>query len=231
MLRGSLMTSESTPVFLLQMTPMGASFVKAPFEHEDLEALLDALPDAIATITEDGEVRRANQAFLELVEIGSKEAVRGKSLSRWLSRPGADLGVLISNVQRHGAVRLLSTAIQGELGTETEIEISAAGLNAGDDKLIAVVIRNVSRRLSNGPEADQLRTALLALNESVGKTPLRKLVKSTVEVVEQHYVRAALQLAGGNRTSAAEILGLSRQSLYAKLDRYNLEETDSEETI
>src|ERR1041384_3418913 len=39
MLRGSLMTSESTPVFLLQMTPMGASFTKAPFEHEDLEAL------------------------------------------------------------------------------------------------------------------------------------------------------------------------------------------------
>jgi len=231
MLRGSLMTSESTPVFLLQMTPMGATFAKAPFEHEDLEALLDALPDAIATITEDGEVRRANQVFLELVEIGSKEAVRGKSLSRWLSRPGADLGVLISNVQRHGAVRLLSTAIQGELGTETEIEISAAGLSAGDDKLIAVVIRNVSRRLSNGPEADQLRTALSALNESVGKTPLRKLVKSTVEVVEQHYVRAALQLADGNRTSAAEILGLSRQSLYAKLDRYNLEETDSEETI
>ena len=52
-----------------------------------------------------------------------------------------------------------------------------------------------------------------------------------VEVVEQHYVRAALQLADGNRTSAAEILGLSRQSLYAKLDRYNLnKETDGEET-
>jgi transcriptional regulator PpsR len=230
MLRGSLMTSESTPVFLLQMTPMGASITKPPFEHEDLEALLDALPDAIATITEDGELRRVNQAFLELVEIGSKEAVRGKSLSRWLSRPGADLGVLISNVQRHGAVRLLSTSIQGELGTETEIEISAAGLPQGDDKLIAVVLRNVARRLSNGPEADRLRAALATMNEAVGKTPLRKLVKSTVEVVEQHYVRAALQLADGNRTSAAEILGLSRQSLYAKLDRYNLEETDSEET-
>ena len=230
MLRGSLMTSESTPVFLLQMTPMGTSLGKAPFAHEDLEALLDALPDAVATITEDGELRRVNQAFLELVEIGSKEAVQGKPLSRWLSRPGADLGVLISNVQRHGAVRLLSTALQGELGTETEIEISAAGLGPEDDKLIVVVIRNVARRLSNGPEADQLRAALATMNEAVGKTPLRKLVKSTVEIVEQHYVRAALQLAGGNRTSAAEILGLSRQSLYAKLERYNLEETDGEET-
>ena len=92
------------------------------------------------------------------------------------------------------------------------------------------MLRNVARRLSNGPEADRLRAALATMNEAVGKTPLRKLVKSTVEVVEQHYVRAALQLADGNRTSAAEILGLSRQSLNAKLDRYNLEETDSEET-
>jgi DNA-binding NtrC family response regulator len=36
-------------------------------------------------------------------------------------------------------------------------------------------------------------------------------------------VKAALALANGNRTAAAEILGLSRQSLYAKLNRYGLE--------
>jgi transcriptional regulator PpsR len=232
MLRGSLMTHDSTPVFLLQMTPLGPWEATEPLDHEDLEALLDRLPDAVATITEDGELRRVNQAFLELVEVGSREAVRGKPLSRWLSRPGADLGVLISNVERHGVVRLLSTAMQGELGTETEVEISAAALSQGKGKLIALVLRNVARRLTYNPEADRLRTALAAMSESVGKTPLRKLVQSTVEVVEQHYVRAALQLAGGNRTSAAEILGLSRQSLYAKLDRYHLdEETDSGDSI
>ena len=95
------------------------------------------------------------------------------------------------------------------------------------------MLRNVARRLSSNQDSDSLRTALASMNEAVGKTPLRKLVKSTVEVVENHYVRAALQLANGNRTSAAEILGLSRQSLYAKLDRYNLNATgqdDHEET-
>jgi transcriptional regulator PpsR len=140
--------------------------------------------------------------------------------------------VLIANIQRHGVVRLLSTTIQGELGTETEIEVSASGYSQDDDSLIVLVLRNVARRLSPSPESDSLRAALASMNEAVGKTPLRKLVKSTVEVVEQHYVRAALQLAGGNRTSAAEILGLSRQSLYAKLERYNLGEKEpySEET-
>jgi transcriptional regulator PpsR len=231
-LRGSLMTHESTPVFLLQMTPIGKLVgVTAP-EHEDLEGLLDRIPDAVTIIDENGAIKKANRAFTELIEIGSTDAVVDEDLGRWLSRPGADLNVLISNIQRHGVVRLLSTTVQGELGTETEIEISASGYQQRNDKRIVLVLRNVARRLSPSSEADGLRTALGSMNETVGKTPLRKLVKSTVEVVEQHYVRAALQLAKGNRTTAAEILGLSRQSLYAKLDRYNIDdkEQDSEET-
>lgn len=223
-LRGSLMTQESTPVFLLQLSPIGKPTGPAVPEQEDIEDLLDRLPDAVAIIGESGEVKRANRAFAELVEIGSTGAVTGENLGRWLSRPGADLSVLISNIQRHGVVRLLSTTVLGELGTETEVEISASGYQHGGDGRIVLVLRNVARRLSSSPESDSLRAALASMNETVGKTPLRKLVKSTVEVVEQHYVRAALELAEGNRTTAAEILGLSRQSLYAKLDRYKLEE-------
>jgi transcriptional regulator PpsR len=231
-LRGSLMTQESTPVFLLQMSPIGKVVGTTAPEHEDLEELLDRIPDAVTIVDGDGTIKKANRAFTDLVEIGSTDAAVDENLGRWLSRPGADLGVLISNIQRYGVVRLLSTTVQGELGTETEIEISASGYQHGGDRRIVMVIRNVARRLSPSLESDTLRTALASMNERVGKSPLRKLVKSTVEVVEQHYVRAALQLAEGNRTTAAEILGLSRQSLYAKLDRYNLndKEFDSEET-
>jgi transcriptional regulator PpsR len=231
-LRGTLMTQESTPVFLLQMTPIGKIVGAAAPEHEDLGGLLDYIPDAFVIVDETGAIKKANRAFTDLVEIGSTDAAVDENLGRWLSRPGADLSVLISNIQRHGMVRLLSTTVQGELGTETEIEISASGYRHGGDKRIILVMRNVARRLSPTPESDALRSALASMSETVGKSPLRKLVKSTVEVVEQHYVRAALQLADGNRTTAAEILGLSRQSLYAKLDRYNLndKELDSEET-
>ncbi|WP_316230923.1 transcriptional regulator PpsR [Bradyrhizobium sp. SZCCHNR1051] len=232
MLRGSLMTSNAGPMFLLQMAPIDKA-AQPGLVPDNPEALIDNLPDAVISIDGGGAIKRANRAFLELVEIGSTEAVIGEKLSGWLTRPGADLSVLISNVERHGTVRLLSTTIQGELGTETEVEISAAAYGLDGHPRIALVLRNVARRLSPTAEHDNLRVALAALNESVGKTPLRKLVKSTVEVVEQHYVRAALELANGNRTSAAEILGLSRQSLYAKLDRYDLsqpEESDDEET-
>jgi len=233
MLRGSLMTSETTPVFLLQMAPIGRTVGQNAPDQEDLERMLDHVPDVVATIDDSGVLRRVNRAFVELVEIGSKDAAIGERLGRWLSRPGADIGVLISNVQRHGMVRLLSTTVQGELGSETEVEISASNYEQDNEKLIVLVMRNVARRLSSNQDGDSLRVALASMNEAVGKTPLRKLVKSTVEVVENHYVRAALQLANGNRTSAAEILGLSRQSLYAKLERYNLNDVgqdDREET-
>ena len=63
-----------------------------------------------------------------------------------------------------------------------------------------------------------------SLTRQIGKTTLRKLVDDTIAVVEQRYIEAALDLTGGNRTAAAELLGLSRQSLYVKLSRYCLEE-------
>ena len=58
---------------------------------------------------------------------------------------------------------------------------------------------------------------------AAGRTPLKALVQAAVAVVERHYVESALRLADGNRTAAAARLGLSRQSLYAKLNRYGLD--------
>ncbi|MDU1804543.1 MAG: transcriptional regulator PpsR, partial [Bradyrhizobium sp.] len=100
MLRGSLMTSDNAPMFLLQMAPIGKSMQRGPVS-DDPERLIDNLPDAVISIDVTGAITRANRAFLELVEVGSKEALVGEKLSRWLTRPGADLSVLISNVERH----------------------------------------------------------------------------------------------------------------------------------
>jgi len=43
-------------------------------------------------------------------------------------------------------------------------------------------------------------------------------------MIEKLCIEAALEITGDNRASAADILGLSRQSLYAKLRRYGLGE-------
>jgi DNA-binding NtrC family response regulator len=41
-------------------------------------------------------------------------------------------------------------------------------------------------------------------------------------VIEAMCIEAALEITHDNRASAAELLGLSRQSLYAKLRRYDI---------
>lgn len=49
-------------------------------------------------------------------------------------------------------------------------------------------------------------------------------MKNAVSIVEQHYVKEALLRSKGNRTATAELLGLSRQSLYAKLNCYGFDD-------
>ena len=55
--------------------------------------------------------------------------------------------------------------------------------------------------------------------------PLKDIVRETADVIERLCIEAALKMTGDNRASAAEMLGLSRQSLYVKLRRYGLAES------
>ncbi len=224
LLRASLMSPEPNSVMMLQLSPGWT--VQTGLVDQDsisIEDLIERLPDGFVVLDSSGVIRRANRAFLDLVEAGAKGSVVGERLNRWLSRPGADLAVLLANVERHRFVRMFTTTIQGDLGTATEVEISAAGNDDSSPQYIGVLIRDVGRRIGMPGDDKNLRNALGAMAERIGKTPLRSLVKDTIGVVERHYVTSALELANDNRTVAAELLGLSRQSLYAKLNRYGLD--------
>ena len=48
------------------------------------------------------------------------------------------------------------------------------------------------------------------------------------DLIEQLCIEAALELTGDNRASAAEMLGLSRQSLYVKLRRFGMSDSSAE---
>ena len=49
-------------------------------------------------------------------------------------------------------------------------------------------------------------------------------------MIERLCIEAALEVTNDNRASAAEMLGLSRQSLYTKLRRYGLGEGGAPES-
>jgi DNA-binding NtrC family response regulator len=58
--------------------------------------------------------------------------------------------------------------------------------------------------------------------ELVGSSTLKDIVAETTEVVEKMCIQTAVDLTRNNRVAAAEMLGLSRQSLYVKLRKFGL---------
>jgi transcriptional regulator PpsR len=221
LVRASSIAGPPGPFYLLQLAPVGTSPALTPVDPVSVEELIERAPDGFVVVDRSGSILRANQAFLDLVQVGAKTSVVGERLSRWLGRPGADMTVLMAHLQRHGVVRLFSTTLHGELGTETEVELSAAAVGGPEAYHLGVIIRDVGQRLPSG--VGRVAGVLGALGGQIGKRSLRKVVEDAVGAVERHHIEAALELTGGNRTAAAEILGLSRQSLYAKLDRYGLD--------
>jgi transcriptional regulator PpsR len=223
--RASMMTAEPGLVFLLQLGHVGSPLpTPAPGNGIPLDELMDRLPDAFLVLDPQGCIRRANQAFLNLVQVTTESSIIGEKLGRWLSQPGAAASMLFAQLQQHGSIRLYATQLTGDLGAEAEVEISAAGVAEGGSPFIAMVIRDVSRRLPMHDVQDNLRAALGAVAERIGKTPLPVMVRDTAEVVERHCIETALRLTHGKRSAAAELLGLSRQSLYAKLERYGIDD-------
>ena len=221
MVRASLMTSQPAQLFMVQLTPVeSGEAVSLPVDTVLIETVIDRLPDGFVVLDGTGKIVRANHAFLDLAQMATERSVIGEGLGRWLGRPGADLKVLLANVEKHGFVRIFPTTLHGDLGTDCDVEISAARGNA---EFIGLIVRDVGQRLPEPANANRLGTLLGSLTEQIGKRTLPQLVKSTVGVVEQHYLEAALKLTGGNRTAASELLGLSRQSLYTKLSKYGLD--------
>lgn len=60
------------------------------------------------------------------------------------------------------------------------------------------------------------------VSDDIGRVALKDIVREYSDSIERLCIEAALKLTGDNRASAAEMLGLSRQSLYVKLRRYGL---------
>ena len=223
-LSGSLFRQENSTHFLIRVTPLRPT--EASSESSMAQLLLrvvDNAPDAFAVTDLDGRVLTVNRAFLELTQLASEALVRGEPLQKWLGRSGVDMNVLISNLRQRGTVRLFATTLQGEYGSTADVEISAVSVTTGDQPCLGFTIRDIGRRLSNEPlTSKDLPRSAGQMTELVGRVPLRDIVRETTDLIEELCIEAALELTGDNRAAAAEMLGLSRQSLYVKLRRFGV---------
>jgi transcriptional regulator PpsR len=188
--------------------------------------LVESAPDAFVVTDLEGLILTANHAFIDLAQLATEAQVRGQSLEKWLGRTGVDLNVLITNLRQRGAVRLFATVMRGEFGASTEVEISGVAVTEGEQHCLGFTIRDVSRRLASEVRTTgagrEMPRSVGQMTELVGRVPLKDIVRDTTDLIEQLCIEAALELTHDNRASAAEMLGLSRQSLYVKLRRFNI---------
>jgi transcriptional regulator PpsR len=226
----SLFREERSSFFLVRLAALdGAPTVATVPKHKSkvLEIVASA-PEGFVVTDLDGRIQFANRAFLDLAQLATEEQARNESLERWLGRPGVDFNLLTAQLREHGSLRLFATQLRGEFGSSVDVEICAVSVVDGEDPCLGFTIRDVGQRVTFDRQVSRDKPRSVAqLTELVGRVPLKDLVRESTDMIEKLCIEAALEITGDNRASAAEILGLSRQSLYAKLRRYGLGELAS----
>ena len=126
-------------------------------------------------------------------------------------------------------MRVYPTRLTTDFSGQIAVELSAAWLGDRPKPVLGLIIRDASRndsvrRTSLGASDQNARN----MAELVGSSTLRDIVSETTDVIEKMCIETALELTRNNRVAAADMLSLSRQSLYVKLRKFGLINKDEE---
>ena len=220
---------EASSMLLLRILPAQTVPPQVREPEAKLLKLAEFSSDGMVMTDRNASILTANMAFIEMAQLTREEQARGESLERWFGRPGIDLKVLITNLCQNETVRMFSTIIRGEYGTITDVEVSAVPIQDDTTINFGFTIRDVGRRLSQEKKSErELPRSADQLTELIGRVPLKDLVHETTFAIERLCIEAALNLTGNNRAAAADLLGLSRQSLYVKLRQFGIADAAEE---
>ena len=229
LLSASLYRHDRAASLLVRLTPEALAPVADP--NAALTAVLARIPDAFVVTDTDLRILTANPAFLELTHLASREEALHLLLDRFLGRPQIDLKIMMGQLKEHGSLRNFATVIRSGFGDPEEVEVSAVVVPDEVRPTYGFSIRNVSRRMavSEGSTPAGLGATARSveqLTQLIGRVPMKEIVRESTDLIEKMCIEAALTLTQDNRASAADVLGLSRQSLYSKLRRYGLGDLD-----
>ena len=218
----TLFRSAGERVLLCRIAPRAVDRLSPDRLGQMLRGLYDRGPDGIVFTDQRGRILSVNEGFLNLIGTPHDTSVRDTALSDVLQRGMVDVSVMIQNAQRSGRLRAYATRTVDSFGAERDVEISVTSFQAGEERLIAFVIRD--GRQSEPSRDGEGTPGLDSVVELVGSSTLREIVSETTSVVERMCIETAIKLTMNNRVAAAEMLGLSRQSLYVKLRKFGMVE-------
>ncbi|MCR8825191.1 transcriptional regulator PpsR [Pseudosulfitobacter koreensis] len=222
-LRPTLFRGVNGQMLLCKITVAGGADRSLDQLQAQLTGLYDSGVDAIVFVDAAGQILSANDAFPKLADITHAYSLRHRSISEFLGRGSVDVNVMLENARRTGQMRLYATRLVSEHGSERAVEISTTQISAGGQAIFGMIIRD-SRRVeaSGGPKKQITDVDMQSVIELIGGHSLKDIVARTTDVVEKMCIETAVEMTSNNRVAAAEMLGLSRQSLYVKLRKYGL---------
>jgi transcriptional regulator PpsR len=222
-LSAHLFRQEGTSLLLVQARPMADAAHASANDIVVLPSLIERLPEGFVVTDGDGLVLDANRTFLDIAALPMMGTAVGQSLGQWLGRSAVDFGVMLTSLLDHGALRGFPSVVRGSFGAEEAVDVSAVKIVDHGAPRIGFLIRLERRdRAVAQPAGSSLPRSIEQMKDLVGNVPLKELVRETTDVIERLCIEAALEITNDNRASAADMLGLSRQSLYAKLHRFGL---------
>ncbi|WP_370398901.1 transcriptional regulator PpsR [Sulfitobacter sp. JB4-11] len=229
-MRPTLFRTTGEHMLLCQIMDEEGVGIRSDALDEQLSGLFERSTDGIVFVSRSGQILSANDAFLRLTDAVHAQAVKGRALTDFLGRGSVDFNVIAENATRTGAMRLYATRIIGEHGVEVPVEVSTARLTGAKEPVFAMVIRDASRAEMVRKSSQQITDVdMRSVIELIGSQTLKGIVAKTTDVIEKMCIETAVELTSNNRVAAAEMLGLSRQSLYVKLRKYDLLKKDPEE--
>ena len=210
-------------VRLVARTHASPTIFDKPIQEWYTDALQKA-PYGFVVTDSSGVVLSANDEFIAMSGAYSTAQVVGQQFENWLARGGVDWGVLSNNLKQLSTLRNFATELITQSQTTLEVEIAASTLQSSE-KRYGFFIRDVHRLSQTGPvSSSSMAGSVSQLSQLVGRMPMKDIVGETTDMIEKMCIESALELTQNNRASAAEMLGLSRQSLYIKLHRYGIAE-------
>ena len=226
-LSATLFRQDQGRTLLVRLQPLAAAIELAA--ERPLAAVLERVPDAFVLTDAALGILAGNGAFLDLVGLARTSDLRGEALSRFLGHPGNDLAALAARLSSDGIVRDFATVVRTNAAAEANVKVMAVTVVDAGAVRHGFSMRRVAETVVPVASLPVARSAD-ELADLVGRMPLRDIVRESTDRIERLCIEAALAFTADNRASAAEILGLSRQSLYSKLHRHglgNLSDNDS----
>ena len=177
-------------------------------EPECLTSLIAATSDLAFVVSEEGSINSV------LLVRRSEDHAR---IGAWVGRPMREF---LTDESSRSFLNALKAALAGQ-DADGHVE-----LNHCDDDDWRYLVRYSFHKIGQAGLVLMRGTDQRAFAHQIGSASLKDILGELTDEIEKQCIETAVSMTRNNRAAAAEVLGMSRQSLYVKLRKYGLLKRD-----